>query len=184
MNNKSSIPLAREYALKAHGGMMVTTISGFQRPQILHLQEVADLVWASGGTDDEIAAAWLHDIVEDTAITAEDLLNNFNSNISEIVKGLTDLDEYSGLSLSERKQKQAERLRNENESVRRVKIADQTSNIHSLIDPIGDMTLEEWDNYLEGARLIAAECQGISPLLDQIFLDTYNTGKELVRSRF
>lgn len=126
------IPLARDIALKAHGEATVSTVAGFRRPQILHLQEVADLVWVSGGTNDEIAAAWLHDVIEDTSITKDGIAEKFGNSIAEIVQGLTDSEEFALLALVQRKQKQATQLKNENRSVRRIKISDQISNIRAL----------------------------------------------------
>lgn len=183
MNERSLIPFARDISLKAHGEAMVSTAAGFRRPQILHLQEVADLVWISGGTNDEIAAAWLHDILEDTPITKNDIVEKFGNNIAEIVQGLTDLEEFTSLPLIERKQKQAARLKNEGQSVRRIKISDQISNIRALMDPTNDMTIAQWEDYLEGSRLIAHECRGISPLLDALFLKTYEEGREILKKR-
>jgi guanosine-3',5'-bis(diphosphate) 3'-pyrophosphohydrolase len=177
--SKSAVPLARDVALNAHKDLLTYTISGYTRPQILHLQEVADLVWASGGTDEEIAAAWLHDSIEDTPMTLAEIEVLFGKELAMIVHGLTDPEEFSRLPLGERKQKQAARIRGERHSVKRVKIADQTSNIRSLIDPTNMMSSDEWSDYLEGARLIANECAGISATLDELFLKTYQEGKKI-----
>jgi guanosine-3',5'-bis(diphosphate) 3'-pyrophosphohydrolase len=79
-------------------------------PYIHHLTEVADLVTQSGGSDQEIAAAWLHDTVEDTDTTIEDIRREFGDEIAHVVEGVTDLKEWLPLPLSERKAKQAERV--------------------------------------------------------------------------
>jgi hypothetical protein len=50
------ISRAQEYARNAHAHIIATTVSGVIRPHIVHIQEVADLVWASGGSDDEVVA--------------------------------------------------------------------------------------------------------------------------------
>ncbi len=175
----SIIPFARDFTFEAHDGRTSTTVNGFKRPQVVHLQEVADLVWASGGTDEEIAAAWLHDTVEDTKITVEDIKNNFGDDVATMVEGLTDLEEITGLPVAERKQKQAERIQNESVSVRRIKIADQISNVRMLaIDATVRMTVAECKDYIEGARKIVDECRGISPLLEKLFDEAYGMGKE------
>lgn len=179
MNNIQLIPSARDWALREHAHIIITTVSGLKRPQILHLQEVANLVWSSGGSEEEIAAAWLHDIVEDTPVTLEEIANNFGESVAAIVDGLTDPPHFKAMHLSERKPKQAERLRAKGPSVKRVKIADQISNLHSLIlDPIASMTPVECKYYFEGAKLIAQECMNISPLLDALLEDVYQKGRE------
>jgi (p)ppGpp synthase/HD superfamily hydrolase len=178
-DNKNLIPLARDFALKAHEKRITNTVSGLKRPQILHLQEVADLVWISGGSDDEIAAAWLHDSVEDTPTTLNDIAARFGDKIAEMIKGLTDLEEFADLPVTERKQKQARRVQRESESVRRVKLADQASNVRALaLDPTIKMTALECKEYIEGAKLIAHECRGISSLLDELFLKIYQEARE------
>src|ERR1035437_3050677 len=129
MSKINIIYLAEEFARKAHVTDDVgKSIHGVIRMRVVHLQEVADLVWASGGSDTEIAAAWLHDSVEDTGTTLLDIKREFGEEVELIVEGLTDLDEFEDLPLAERKKKQAERVKFESDSVKRVKIADQTSN--------------------------------------------------------
>jgi (p)ppGpp synthase/HD superfamily hydrolase len=174
MSKENIISRAQEFARNAHEPLFAITVAGVKRPQIVHIQEVADLVWASGGSDEEITAAWLHDSVEDTQVILKDIEINFGEDVAKIVHGLTDLDEFTSLPLPERKRKQAERVRNEIKSVRRVKIADQTSNVRFLaIDPTSNMTFEECGQYIQGAKLIADECKGISSLLDNLFDEAY-----------
>jgi (p)ppGpp synthase/HD superfamily hydrolase len=177
MEDKNLISRAQEYARNAHEPIFAITVAGVKRPQIVHIQEVADLVWASGGTDEEITAAWLHDSVEDTPTTLADIERDFGKEVADIVHGLTDLDHFKGMPLPQRKRLQAERLRTENESVRRIKIADQTSNVRFLAtDPTNDMTAENCLQYVKGAKLLADECRGISPLLDKLFDEAYEKG--------
>jgi (p)ppGpp synthase/HD superfamily hydrolase len=174
MKDSNRLNRAQEFARTAHAHIYGVSICGIKKPQIHHIQEVADLVWASGGTDDEIIAAWLHDSVEDTEVTLAIIESEFGENVKNIVEGLTDHDHFKNLSLQERKTLQAERLRNESASVRRVKIADQTSNIRGLtIDPINSMTPEECYYYVRGAKLLADECRGVSKLLDTLFDQAY-----------
>ncbi len=179
MNEQNKVSRAQEYARAAHAHIIATTITGVKRPQIMHIQEVADLVWVSGGSDDEIAAAWLHDSVEDTDVTLDDIESNFGKNVRDIVDGLTDHHDFAGMLLPERKRLQAERLKDESDSVKRVKIADQTSNVKFLsTDPIDSMTTEECYHYIRGAKLLADECKGVSNILDELFDRMYQNGLE------
>lgn len=161
---------ANEYARKAHEGMGFLTAHGQYRPQIEHLQEVVDIVWISGGSDIEIAAAWLHDSVEDTAVTLEDLKKEFGDEVAGLVHELTDSDDIRHLPTAERKQKQAERIRNESEGARRIKLADQISNVRCVtFTPKDTWTLEGRRNYALGTKKIADHCKGISIVLDEVF---------------
>lgn len=170
MKSKTHIPKARDLALKVHGHEIVTTVSGLKRPKILHIQQVADFVLMAGGNDDEIASAWLHDTVEDSDTTIELIKSYFGEVVAEIVSGLTDPTDYKGLPLLERKQLQANRLLNMSNSIKLIKLADQTSNLHALaLDPTGDMTQLECKDYALGANIIAKGCSGISPELDKLF---------------
>jgi len=174
------IYLAKEFARKAHVSDHVgKTVNGLKRMRVVHLQEVADLVWASGGSDIEIAAAWLHDSVEDTITTFDDIKEKFGEEIARIVEGLTDLDEFKDLPLHQRKAKQAERVRSESDSVRRVKMADQTSNVRLVAtEPYLDWPEENNPAYIIGAKLIADACKGVSPMLDDAFAREYKKGAE------
>jgi len=161
---------ANEYACKAHEGMGFVTAYGQYRPQIQHLQEVVDMVWISGGSDVEIAAAWLHDSVEDTSVTLEDIKKEFGDEVAGLVHELTDSEDIRHLPTAERKQKQAERIRNESEGARRIKLADQTSNVRCVtFTPKDSWTLEGRRNYALGAKKIADHCRGISSVLDEVF---------------
>ena len=60
-------------------------------PYIVHPIRVATTVAKFGGTDEMIAAAYLHDVVEDTGVSIEDILDMFGSVVAVIVDGLTDV---------------------------------------------------------------------------------------------
>jgi guanosine-3',5'-bis(diphosphate) 3'-pyrophosphohydrolase len=174
MQNKKLITFAQDYARKAHAHISKTTVSGITIPQIVHIQEVADLVWASGGTDDEIVAAWLHDIVEDTEINIENIEEVFGKEVAEMVAGLTDPLDFKGLPIEERKQKQVDRLLNKSNSVKRIKMADQTSNVKFLaVDPSVSWANDRAIGYVEGAKKIVTACSGVSKLLEDLFESVY-----------
>ena len=60
-------------------------------PYIVHPARVAVIVSKFGGTDDMISAAYLHDVVEDTGVSIEDIQDMFGPDVSLIVDGLTDV---------------------------------------------------------------------------------------------
>ena len=66
---------------------------------IVHPIRVADIVRTYGGSDDQIAAAYLHDVVEDTQVDIDTIRDMFGDTIAELVSDLTDVScSYDGNS--------------------------------------------------------------------------------------
>ena len=59
---------------------------------MVHLLNVCRIVAENNCSDEVLAAALLHDVVEDTAVTIDDVEKNFGKHIAEIVRGATELD--------------------------------------------------------------------------------------------
>ena len=70
---------------------------------IVHPQRVAAIVEKHGGTDEMIAAAWLHDTVEDTDVTPILITKMFGVEVASIVEGLTDISLPSDGNRAKRK---------------------------------------------------------------------------------
>ena len=62
-----------------------------KQPYEVHLKAVADTVASVTDDQEMIAAAWLHDTVEDTPATLEDIEREFGSDVAELVSDLTDV---------------------------------------------------------------------------------------------
>lgn len=118
---------AREFALERHHGQIRPLIN--ERPVVEHLAEVAQLVTEAGGTPEMIAAAWLHDVVEDTEATLGEVRELFGDAVAVIVDGLTDPPHFAPMVLHERKALQTARIASQPWEVQVVKVADQTSNV-------------------------------------------------------
>ena len=126
------ITKAFEFANKAHGG--VKRRSG--EPYIMHPLAVARIVVNEIGLGStSICAALLHDVVEDTDYTVEDIANEFNPKIASIVAGLTKI---SGGIFGEGASAQAENFRKliltipEDVRVILIKMADRLHNMRTL----------------------------------------------------
>lgn len=92
---------AKLYAIKAHKGQVRK--SEKDKPMIMHPINVGMLLEEYGYNDDElIAAAYLHDVVEDTPHTFEDLEKGFGNLVASYVYGASEPDK--SLSWTERKQ--------------------------------------------------------------------------------
>lgn len=80
---------ARLFAAAAHAAVgQVRKYTG--EPYIVHPQEVANIVATVPHTDAMLAAAWLHDVVEDTKITISDIRIEFGDEVADLVWWLTD----------------------------------------------------------------------------------------------
>lgn len=76
---------AQKYATDKHFGQERDD----GQPYIVHPSRVAGLISLIGGDDAMVAAAWLHDTVEDTDTTYEDLVREFGTEIADLVMEVT-----------------------------------------------------------------------------------------------
>jgi (p)ppGpp synthase/HD superfamily hydrolase len=132
---------ARRFAKLAHGlvvnqqGELGQRRKGTNEPYAKHLSEVAKLVTQSGGDEAQIAAAWLHDVVEDTAVPLSHIRSVFGSDIAKLVQELTDKftkQNYPGLNRRQRKAKELQRLSKISDRAKTIKYADFVSNLESV----------------------------------------------------
>jgi (p)ppGpp synthase/HD superfamily hydrolase len=122
-------------------------------PYIVHPMEVASIVKTVPHTDEMVAAAYLHDVVEDTGVSIATILHVFGPVVAEYVHLLTDPPKGdSGLNRKARKALCCDRLANAPAEVQTVKFADFISNTGSIVqhDPsFGRVYLEEKRMFLE-----------------------------------
>lgn len=83
----NKVTKAIEFAAKAHDGMMRKKD---KTPYILHPLEAAVIVGTMTNNQDVIAAAVLHDVVEDTGITIEKIEENFGARVRALVESETE----------------------------------------------------------------------------------------------
>src|SRR5207237_8837529 len=102
-------------------------------PYINHPIALADVLVNEGGvTDVEVlCAALLHDTVEDTATTHEELVNAFGSRVARIVAEVTD---DKTLPKAERKRLQIEHAASVSSEAKLVKLADKLCNLRDVAD--------------------------------------------------
>lgn len=147
-----------------------------EEPYINHVIEVGDLIAQhTGGKDaDAIMAGILHDTIEDTATTYDELKREFGENVADIVAECTD---DKTLPKTERKRLQAESAAHKSDAAKMVKMADKTSNLRSILasPPAG------WDEarkveYFEWAKTVVDNCRGVNAGLEGEFDKTYAKG--------
>jgi (p)ppGpp synthase/HD superfamily hydrolase len=140
-----------------------------QEPYINHLLEVANLVAeATHGEDPElVAAALLHDAVEDQAVPIELIAREFGARIADIVKELTD---DRTLPKDARKAAQVKNASRKHPAAKLIKIADKTSNLRAIINsPPSKWSTQRRLEYIRWARAVVAGLRGTSSSLEQKF---------------
>ncbi len=81
---------AEEFARKAHASIdQRRKYTGV--PYIVHPKAVAEMVAQTGASAQVISAAWLHDVVEDTPVSLDQLRGEFGDEIAGLVDDLTDV---------------------------------------------------------------------------------------------
>ena len=147
------------FAAKAHRKQQR---KGTGEPYVNHLIEVAELVVRIGGAEDPhvVAAALLHDVVEDTDVSADELEIEFGRKVRKLVVALSD---DKRLPKAERKRLQIEHMLSAESDARLIKLADHCSNVADLpaIWP-----KERRAQYLDWSEQVAAACRGASPALE------------------
>lgn len=129
--NKDLVDRAFRLAESAHEGQLRK--SG--QPYIIHPLSVAIVLAQMGMDAASIAAALLHDVVEDTDVTKEDIAKTFNEEIAVLVDGVTKLGK---VSLSNKEEQQAENIRkmliamSHDIRVIIIKLADRLHNMRTL----------------------------------------------------
>nr|WP_027268995.1 bifunctional (p)ppGpp synthetase/guanosine-3',5'-bis(diphosphate) 3'-pyrophosphohydrolase [Leptolyngbya sp. PCC 6406] len=130
-SNSELVCRAFEFAYALHQGQM--RASG--EPYICHPIAVASLLRDLGGDSAMIAAGFLHDIVEDTDVTPEEIEAQFGGEVRRLVEGVTKLSKFNFQSKTER---QAENFRRmflamaQDARVIVVKLADRLHNMRTL----------------------------------------------------
>lgn len=138
-------------------------------PYINHPIALADLLANEGEISDieVLCAAILHDTIEDTQTTKEELVENFGEQITSIVLEVTD-DKL--LPKDVRKQMQIEHSANISFKAKLVKLADKICNIKDIINsPPKDWSAERKIEYFEWASKIITNIRGTNAKLEAIF---------------
>ena len=124
---------AEQYAKFRHGqNNHVRKYTG--EPYAVHLKEVADMVADAGLRPEAVAAAWLHDTLEDTYATEADLREKFGDDVAKLVLEVTDVSQPQDGNRAARKAKDREHLANASPEGKTIKLADLISNSKSILE--------------------------------------------------
>lgn len=149
---------AISFAVEAHGEQK-RKYTG--EPYWRHPMRVADWLvavgtpWGSIWDDEVIAAAWLHDVVEDTPFTLENIKDEFGSKVAQLVGELTNPSkQYPELNRAARKKMDREALALVSPEAKSIKLADILDNTPSIVQYGGDF-----------AKIYVGEMKLLLPLL-------------------
>jgi (p)ppGpp synthase/HD superfamily hydrolase len=132
------IERAAAFAEAAHAGQL-RKWSG--EPYFMHVEAVAKAVAAAGADEATIAAAYLHDTLEDTATTYPELVEAFGDEVATLVLQLTNVytsEAYPKLNRKARKALETARLAKIDSRAKMVKRADIADNTSTVAERDGD----------------------------------------------
>ena len=170
MNGLVLVSKAADFAARKHAGQRRKGAA--KEPYINHLAEVAELLAETTGGDQPalVAAGWLHDTVEDTGVTREDIEAQFGAEVAALVIEVTD---DKRLPKPDRKRLQVENAAKKSEGAKQIKLADKISNIRSLLlSPPDHWERERLIDYIDWAERVIAGCRGVNAALERTFDDT------------
>lgn len=127
----------------------------------------ADVVLLMGGL--------LHDTLEDTDATYEDLMERFGADVAALVAEVTD---DKSLPKDERKRLQVETAGSKTRRAKLLKIADKTSNLRSLVrSPPSGWTEQRLRDYVVWAEAVVRSCRGLNASLEAGFDTAYRDAR-------
>jgi len=138
-------------------------------PYINHPIALANVLANEGGVTDVVvlSAAVLHDTIEDTNTTAEELTAIFGPKITATVLDVTD---DKSLDKHVRKQRQIEHAPHISKEAKLVKLADKICNLRDILaSPPADWSSERKQGYFDWAAKVVAGVRGVHPELEAAF---------------
>jgi guanosine-3',5'-bis(diphosphate) 3'-pyrophosphohydrolase len=142
-------------------------------PYINHPIGLATILWNEGGVERPvvIAAALLHDTIEDTDTTADEIRKRFGARIAGIVLEVTD---DKSLEKAVRKELQVKHAAKISREAKLVKLADKISNLRDMAaSPPATWPLSRQREYFDWARQVVDAMRGVHPRMEALFDAAY-----------
>ena len=147
-------------------------------PYINHPISVAKIISEIGNIEDPevLAAALLHDTIEDTETTVDELIDNFGERVCSLVQEVTD---DKNLPKMERKQRQIEHAKEISEGAALIKLGDKISNVTDITNtPPTDWDSNRRLEYFEWAEKVINNCPKVNTSLEKYFKYSIQKGRE------
>jgi GTP diphosphokinase / guanosine-3',5'-bis(diphosphate) 3'-diphosphatase len=167
MNDAKLLLEAASFAARKHSGQKRKGKEG--EPYVNHPLEVANLLVSVGGIDDidVLTAGLLHDTVEDTGTTRDEIESRFGKTAADIVMEVTD---DKSLPKQERKRLQVEHAPHLSPGAKLVKLADKISNITDILEsPPADWDDQRRREYVKWGEAVVAGLRGVNAGLERHF---------------
>lgn len=167
MNMTASLFYALSFAARRHGPQKRKDPE--KTPYINHVIDVATILAVDGNVSDEtiLVAAILHDTVEDTDTTFDELTAEFGEIASELVSEMTD---DKTLPKAERKRLQVLHAPEASDAAKQIKIADKIANVRDVAHrPGAGWSLDRRREYIDWSDEVVAGCRGVNARLDKAF---------------
>jgi guanosine-3',5'-bis(diphosphate) 3'-pyrophosphohydrolase len=178
MNNTAKLLQAARFAAVKHTDQKRK--GNDAAPYINHPLEVANLLANVGKVEDTdvLIAAILHDTVEDTGTTKEEITELFGETVAEMVLEVTD---DRSLPKAERKQKQIEHAPHLSAGAKQIKLGDKISNIRDVLEnPPDGWSDERRREYIEWGEKVVAGLRGANENLEKYFDELVAEAKEKI----
>ena len=149
-----------------------------QLPYINHPIDLADLLWFEGRVRDPvvIAAAILHDTIEDTDATPDEIQREFGSEVLGLVLEVTD---DRSLPKEVRKQLQVETAAKKSPRAKLLKLADKLCNVKDLVEsPPADWSMKRRQEYLDWTEKVVLGMRGSNRELEELYDEVLKRGKQ------
>jgi len=147
-------------------------------PYIIHPISVALAITQIGGVDDPetLAAALLHDTLEDTETTPEELEAEFGKKVCEYV---LDVSDDKTLPKDERKRRQIEHAKKISKGAALIKLGDKISNVTDVINsPPEGWDINRRKEYLDWAEKVIENCPKVNDRMENKFKEIIKQGRE------
>jgi len=141
-NNLNLLDYAIYFATRAHTGQKRKTDTNVD--MIFHPFTVGMILQSANTSTNCVIAGILHDVVEDTKYTMEDIQEEFGKQIAEIVEGVS---ENKSLPWKERKIEAIEKVRTASLDVKLVECADKISNLETMYSLYQDIGEDIWKSF-------------------------------------
>jgi len=178
MNNLTILIQAINFAAKKHS--IQKRKGADEQPYINHPLEVLNLLTNVGKIEDYnvLIAAVLHDTIEDTETTEEEITELFGANVCEMVLEVTD---DKSLPKAERKQLQIEHAPHLSNGAKYIKLADKISNIRDVSEnpPDGWSDIRRLE-YVEWGKKVIDGLRGVNSDLEKHFDELVTAARQAI----
>lgn len=158
---------AIEFAAAAHAGQYR---KGTPVPYIVHPLNAARMLLMAGCEEHVAAAAVLHDVIEDTHVSFDDVKQHFGERVAQLVANASEPDRLA--TWEERKQHTIEFLDGADEETLLVAVADKLDNIRSIREDLALRGDVAWTRFKRGR----AEQMWYYQSLERVFRARFNGG--------